>query len=1048
MKKIAIITMILIFALTLTTAGCKIRKDKSSDSLSSDSVDISTETSSLASVSDSPTTSSPEETSASDGQETSSSQEMPVLSDDTSLTVSAIMGIEPSENAVTLTTAQWNALISAEALADCVDYNLADGANMEITLTDNTLSFAITAEDGTTATAQLTVNVLSDDTSLTVFKIMDTPVYGASVELSENEWLALAEAETPADEMTYAIAEGANIAATFDRIESKLAMTVTAEDGTQKAYSITTTVKTPFSKYGNGQFGSKTAFVWDNAKGLWTTGAATNSYASYSSNGQNLNGDYAFSANFKINTMANNSEIVVEAFRRSNKMIRLVLRASSENSFVIFSDYRDDSSFLNYTEHYQDNDYDGSPINLGVICYEGSMVMFINGQTAYRRALRDFGDSELVISNVSGMKCDISGIEYTNDETTVKAMHDNALKDYNDRMIGKTTGSTFNLGTYTDEDFDNDTFSIWTTLDGSNDNNKSALVSVYENGNPLYGYSWAFTGTIDVLYYASNPHVVFYTYKDNSNYCKALLNLNSSNNNNCMYRQIKNSVLGDVNLTQVAGTKGIMVNEYGIITTVDDSGTSRKKYSAPFTFIYDNGTILLYLANTLVFSYESGWSMADAVLQARKTCKMTFSNFSTTTDPAEVEMIRLQCEGGSAPASELEGDVFTVTGRAYEKASSAYAKAHYAPDGTAFAASDFYTTFTLQDLSADTWGQAEASIMSNDGNGVRFVLEYLSDGTYQIFTEKLSGEQYLHWALVAAGTTRDIHAGIIVHDGKIMFLIKVNNYQYMYSYDATGELSGKEYGLYFGGKSSRVRVKDIVTETNAQAVADFYSTLTEYTYLSPYEQRAVNYATANSDAPAGQTLLIGTSTLDYWVSTHKDSNGDYVNGYLAGLEGLADDNGDGKPDVLNFGIGATAFRDWISFYDRLIKAFTPSRIILVCGANDINEGQSAEMVYASLMKFMELMRADFPDIEVYIVAINPSPTLYNSANKQRTMSYNAMLADYAQAEAHVTLIDMTDGLADENGPIPALWDATNHMTKAGYEVFTAYIRQALGLSTD
>ena len=981
---------------------------------------------------------------AEDGTKVTTTIELIVLSNDVAFSVSKINGVNVEGGKATLTTTQYHALTNAQSLKDLCEYTLANKATCEATLDGKTLIFAITAEDGTKATTTVELTVLSNNTSLSVNKIMGEAISASSVILSDVQWTELAQsADDISSYVNATVAQGATWSASFNSVGKNIIFNIVAEDGTTATQNISAKIKNPFVKYGDNEFGSTSAFVWDSANLVWKTNSS-NAYTSFAKDGIMLKGSYAFEADFTIDEMKTDSEIVLEAFGSSDKLLRLVVRSTGEKSFRIFTDLRNNTGWLNDTTLYTDDDYDGSSFKLGVIVYKGSMVMQINGKTVYRRGLDGFEDSQFVLANTASLKSTFKNIKCEIDESTVKTMHDKALEGYNDPYLTKTIGSTFNLGVYTSNDYINKTFSLWAEKDASTNYNLGAMASFTHMGNPIVGHSWAISGTMQVMYYGVNPHISFYAYKNNNDYTIALLNLNT-NGNNCMYDQYNDSILGNQKLTLVPNTKGIMINEHGTFGKINDAGTQRNTYTAPFTMIFNNGKFTVYIANVLVYERETSYDYADAIIFARKTCKLTFSNIETTMDSKRVEEIYLAMSNKSAPNNDLEGDTFEISGFSYEKTDRAYANAAYAPEGNVFKSDDFYATFTMQNQNASTWGQSEVSLVDGFGNGVRFVHEYLSNGTYQIFTERIVEGNYKSWILLASGVRRDIHAGVIVHNNEIKFLYKNNGYEYMYTYKASDVFTDNECSMYFGGKGNTVRIHSLSVNTNASEVESFAQSLKEHKYVSAYEQRAVTYATNNANAAKGQTLLIGTSTLDFWVSTHMDSYGDYVNGYLAGFEGYTDANGDGKPDVLNFGIGATTFRDWFSFYDRLIKEFQPSRIILNCGANDLAQGDSVQTVYESFVKFMNMIRADFPTIEVYVILVNPSPTTYGDALRDKTIAYNAKLVEYAKNNEYVTIIDMTEGLADGIVPKAEMWDATNHLSKAGYVVFTNYIRKALGL---
>jgi len=177
---------------------------------------------------------------AADGTTASKTVTVNVLSNDTTITVTKVAGVAVAGNAVSLTTAQWTAFSAETDLKAQCEYTLADGATLAVTRNEKTLTFAVTAEDGTTASKTVTVTVLSNDTTLNITKVAGVDVVGESVTLTTAQWNALSGATDLKAQCEYTLADGATLAVTLD--EKTLTFAITAQDGTTASKTVTVTV--------------------------------------------------------------------------------------------------------------------------------------------------------------------------------------------------------------------------------------------------------------------------------------------------------------------------------------------------------------------------------------------------------------------------------------------------------------------------------------------------------------------------------------------------------------------------------------------------------------------------------------------------------------------------------------------------------------------------------------------------------------------------------------------------------------------------------------
>ena len=948
-----------------------------------------------------------------------------VLSDQTNITVQAVCGKSIANKTVVLSSAEWKTLCSSENIATLCKYSAEPGAfvSAALDIEQKLIRFTAVAEDGTVEQTAVAIVILSDDTSITVKTIAGYAVNENQCTVPAETWLEIAETENIAQTIDAELAENAQFTARFDRDAENILFTVTAEDGTVRSFAIKLAVQKMFGKYYDGSLGSDDLFAWDKTEEAFVTQKTGGSAAFYTKDGDVPRKNYAFSFDVTLSDMTSAGELALAAFSRENKQVRIVIRATSEKEICLFSDYRDDSvSYLNYTELMSSFYYTHGAIRLGLIVCGEDVAMLFDGETVYHRSLEGMDDSQpILISAPYPMNAAISDMTCITDEQTVRELYAEAMSNYRDALVGNTIGATNNLSKCI-QDLENRTVRV----DQSNSTASPVMVSFYKNGNPVAGYSFAVTGTIHALTVAGKSgHIGFMCYSDNSNWSRFTINRREGNNS-CYYRT-QNGGVGDPQNNTLCTSQTALTDSYD--------------WTADFAFIYDSGTVLLFVEDKLMCKYETNWGYANAIMEVIQNIDITYSALDSTTDPLKVEQIRQQFESAEKAADPfVENDVFTEnSGLSFVKYGETYQIALLKDGASPLQSNNFYFTARFGILDPQEWGQGEIKLLAKSGNGVRFVLEYLKGGTYQIFTEEIQGGATQNWRQVASNVNRELNLGVAVYAEKILFFI---GDEIFFEYDLQEILT-----VSLGGQKCTVRVKNFILQTDADEVSAFIDTLQEYTYRSPYESRAEAYVQQYAGAAAGQTLLVGSSTFDFWKPTRIDSNGIPVDGYLSDLTGLPDADEDGLPDVINVGIGGSTWRDWLSFYDRLVQPFAPARLLLYCGANDVNTGSAAD-AYANFKDFIDLVRRDFPSVEIYYINVMPSPTLYNNTLVwAKAQELDSMIATYAETDEYFTVINMFDDLCRNGTPVPYLWDADNtHLTSEGYKVFASILRHTLGLS--
>ena len=147
--------------------------------------------------------------------------------------------------------------------------------------------------------------------------------------------------------------------------------------------------------------------------------------------------------------------------------------------------------------------------------------------------------------------------------------------------------------------------------------------------------------------------------------------------------------------------------------------------------------------------------------------------------------------------------------------------------------------------------------------------------------------------------------------------------------------------------------------------------------------------------------------------------------------------------VLNRGFGGSQMSDLVHFFDRVVRPYQPSMIVVYEGDNDLAGGKSVETVYSEFLFFLRRVRSDLPGTPVAILATKPSPSRLKWLDSQRDL--DTRLETLAQSSPGVFFIDTFHPLLDAAGmPRPEYYkDDKLHLTPSGYAVWHRVVEAAL-----
>jgi lysophospholipase L1-like esterase len=179
---------------------------------------------------------------------------------------------------------------------------------------------------------------------------------------------------------------------------------------------------------------------------------------------------------------------------------------------------------------------------------------------------------------------------------------------------------------------------------------------------------------------------------------------------------------------------------------------------------------------------------------------------------------------------------------------------------------------------------------------------------------------------------------------------------------------------------------------------------------------------AASPPPPAPVLFVGSSSIRFWETLAAD------------FPGLP---------VLNRGFGGSRMDDVLRYADRVVFRYKPRAIVLYEGDNDLEDGRTPARIAGDVAEFLSRVRTTLPQARVVCLAVKPSPSRWNLADKVRQT--NALLQAIVAQDTMATYVDVfTPMLGADGHPRPELFRADSlHMTPAGYAIWRDAVGPAL-----
>lgn len=140
-------------------------------------------------------------------------------------------------------------------------------------------------------------------------------------------------------------------------------------------------------------------------------------------------------------------------------------------------------------------------------------------------------------------------------------------------------------------------------------------------------------------------------------------------------------------------------------------------------------------------------------------------------------------------------------------------------------------------------------------------------------------------------------------------------------------------------------------------------------------------------------------------------------------------------NAINTGFGGSQFSDLIYFRKELIFDYSPDRIFIYEGDNDIAEGKSPSEVLAGAAFLYAKITEQLPDSKIYFISAKPSISRWHL--KAEYKQFNELLSEFCEFEESLMFVDVWKPMLNNEGNPKAdiFLEDDLHMNSKGYEIW-------------
>ncbi|WP_339794596.1 SGNH/GDSL hydrolase family protein [uncultured Imperialibacter sp.] len=151
-----------------------------------------------------------------------------------------------------------------------------------------------------------------------------------------------------------------------------------------------------------------------------------------------------------------------------------------------------------------------------------------------------------------------------------------------------------------------------------------------------------------------------------------------------------------------------------------------------------------------------------------------------------------------------------------------------------------------------------------------------------------------------------------------------------------------------------------------------------------------------------------------------------------------------KKNVVNRGFGGSSMSDLLYYTDELLFKYSPSKIFIYEGDNDIASGKTPDQILADAKTIVAQIREKLPkNVKVYFISAKPSVSRWKL--KDNYVDFNTQLEAWTKTEAGVKYVDVWTPMLQPNGEVmnDIFREDNLHMTSKGYDIWEKVLKKYL-----
>lgn len=151
------------------------------------------------------------------------------------------------------------------------------------------------------------------------------------------------------------------------------------------------------------------------------------------------------------------------------------------------------------------------------------------------------------------------------------------------------------------------------------------------------------------------------------------------------------------------------------------------------------------------------------------------------------------------------------------------------------------------------------------------------------------------------------------------------------------------------------------------------------------------------------------------------------------------------PNSANEGVGGTTCKQWKNRIDQWLTKYQPTTVVLVCGENDLAEGDSPSEVFSNFQTIVGKISAK--GATTIYLGTKPEPGTKGLHGKYR--AYDVMIRDYyhggyqQQQPPSLVMIDVYPSFVELGNPRSLYANDKLHMSNKGYGYWNAWLQATL-----